>query len=694
MKRGGEQLYNKEEIVINGINVSNDKSLKGAGLLKKVVTVQAKTVEAAVLQALESLDVTREEVEVTVLENPSRRLLGLRKGLAKVKVTRIRKEEAVIDLEDMVEEVIGENESEPAEKSRSTVRIRKGELKFAFEEGDYPTIIPKDGVVLAVNDVREYEEVAIKPGDDVTLTVSDELMPPQFTIELIESQMIALLTFEPGKKIERVIQDTDYVANLEVVIEEKTEYYNDLKPQQIVEELRKIGVKQGIIFPAIQKVTEVQKPYELIVAKGVSPEEGKDGDLEVHIEMDMFDPDSLERLDFREMNRISSVKEGAVIATYIPPVLGTDGCNLLGQTVPCKKVQDVVLRLGKNISLVDGDVVSEIAGNPVIDWQNKVIKISVSPEFYHPGEVGLESGNIRSEGDIRIGGNVLPSMVVSAAGSVFVQGAVTQAKIEAVRTAMIYGNVLSSTIIVGKKNLTLEKLVEQLEEIALVLRQIQQAIGQILAIRESKEELTLTELKRFVHLFLEKKHLSFKRLNIEFVEAVEENAAELSDEWSSVAKELRRKFIQPLAQKSQNEWTFDALVERVEALLDEYQLDVAPVGQLAVPYAVNSHLYSNGDIQVRDRGVFQSTLIARNNIVISGVCRGGEVIAENNITLQETGSQNPVTTIVRTGEKGAIKIQKAYAGTEIQIGNRKYVCTRDEDYLHARLDEEGELILR
>lgn len=62
--------------------------------MKKVVTVQANTVEEAIQQALEILELTRERVDIEILTNPGRRLMGLRKVMAEVKVTVVEKAEA------------------------------------------------------------------------------------------------------------------------------------------------------------------------------------------------------------------------------------------------------------------------------------------------------------------------------------------------------------------------------------------------------------------------------------------------------------------------------------------------------------------------------------------------------------------------------------------------------------------------
>src|SRR5699024_3328789 len=55
--------------------------------MRKVVTVQANTVEDAVQQALDILELTRQQVHVEILTNPGRRLMGLRKVMAEIKVS-------------------------------------------------------------------------------------------------------------------------------------------------------------------------------------------------------------------------------------------------------------------------------------------------------------------------------------------------------------------------------------------------------------------------------------------------------------------------------------------------------------------------------------------------------------------------------------------------------------------------------
>jgi len=612
----------------------------------------------------------------------------------------------MVELERMIDEMMTEEYQDSkqgvqrkaissAERLQPGVRVYNGELEFIFGEEQDLVIDPGNNSLLIVNGDQETGKVTIYPTDKVVLTLRDELVPPQFSINLIEQEMIALLTFTPGKRIVRTLSDTAFKTHLRIEVNEEIEYYNDIQPQQIVDELKAMGVQQGLLFPAIKKVTDVNKSYELIVAKGKMPIEGIDGDLEVHIEYEEFDPDGLEKVNFHEMNAITNVKEDQVIATHIAPLQGTEGRSLLGKVIRVKPVRDINLRLGKNVKMIDRNLVATISGKPSLDWRDKLVRVEVNHEFHHPGEVNIESGNIRFEGDIRIGGDVLPSMFVGATGSITLGGSVNKATIHAVKSARIRGNVLSSTISVGKQEVVISVLVGVLKDVVTILNQIKRAVEQVFLIRgDEADDLSPSEFKRLIYLLLEKKGLHFESLNKDFIQSVKKHSEQLTSEWTNVADKLYSIFINPLNEELEGMTGFELLIEEANVLVDLYGIEVSPQTQLVLPYAINSVLYSNGDIEVTSKGVYHTSITAENNVTIRGVCRGGEIIAGNDIMLQETGSKNPVKTIVKTGMTGRIKIGKAYVGTEIQVGTRKYSFSRDEIDVFARLDEEGELVIR
>ena len=370
------------------------------------------------------------------------------------------------------------------EQEVAGVRLLDGKIEALFSGENYPVILPGKNSKVEVNGEQIQERTIISPGDEVHVTVSDELIPPQFSIQLMEQNMLAMLTFTPGKKVKRTLRDTEFKQKLQIEIDEEIDYYNDIEPQLIVDRLKSLGIQKGLLFPAIKKLTEVIKPYEIIVAKGVPPVEGLDGDLEMHIDYKEKAPGELEKIDFRELNLIVSVEAGQVIATYIPSIAGTDGSRLTWTSNRrLKRLRILSYERVKMSSQMDNDIVAEISGRPAIDWREKMVDIEVNPEHFHKGEVDLESGNIRFEGDVRIGGGIQTAMFVGATGTVFIGGAVTKATIHAMKSAIVKGNVFSSTISVGQQEFIIGELTTQLKEILGLLEQIQDAIQSVQVIR-------------------------------------------------------------------------------------------------------------------------------------------------------------------------------------------------------------------
>lgn len=668
------------------------KFKRGEIVMGKSISVKAETVEQAVQLALSILKLTMEEVHIEVVSNPKRNLFGLRKMMAEVTVTQLE----AVSMDDKVEQVDEMTTLTSAvdkEEKAAGVRVIDGEIEVLFSDDTYPVIAPSQNSKVDVNGKRVKERTIISPGDEVHVTVSDELIPPQFSIQLLEQDMLAMLTLTPGKKVKRTIRDTEFQQVLQIEVDEEIDYYNDLEPQLIVERLKLMGIQKGLLFSAIKKVTEVDRPYEIIVAKGVPPIEGLDGDLEMHIDYKVKTPGELEKVDFRELNLIVSVEAGQVIATYIPSTPGKDGSSLFGKTIAAKKVEEIVVRTGKNVSQIGNDMIAEISGKPSVDWRQKLVDIDVNPEHFHKGEVNLESGNIRFEGDVRIGGSVQTAMFVGASGTVFIQGAVTKASVHATKSVIVKGNIFSSTINAGQQEFIIGELTMQLKEILGLLEQIQDAIHRVLVIRgDDGDDFTTSELNHLLRLLLEKKYPTFQELNKHFIQKVKNHSQSLSSEWTAIADKFYTIFVTSQHKELEDTESFGLLVQEVRTLVGLYGINMSQA-HLSVPYAINSVLYSSGTIEVTSKGVYHSSVTAGDSIQVKGVCRGGEFVATHKISLQETGSVNIVKTVVRTGAQGSITIGLAHAGTEIQVGNRQYTFMSKRMGVFAQLDEDGNLVV-
>ena len=259
--------------------------------------------------------------------------------------------------------------------------------------------------------------------------------------------------------------------------------------EDIAQRLKSLQIEHGIINSAIHHMLQ-SGDGEAIIAKGISPTEGLDGDIEVlidgweEIKVEGLDKNQLDKVDFREVKSILSVEVGQIITQRIVAIPGKPGKDLFERVVHPKTVNDVVLKLGKHVEQKDNYIIALSAGRPYIESRGKLIKIDVIKEHIHTGDVSLESGNIRFPGDLRVVGNVSDSMIVEAAGRVYIAGTVNRAVIQSSQSMKIEKNVFSSELSVGKVNHIIASLTQYLSELLTYLKHILGAIKQILMIRQ------------------------------------------------------------------------------------------------------------------------------------------------------------------------------------------------------------------
>ena len=115
-----------------------------------------KDIEEAVSLALIDLKVSREEVEVTVLEEPTKGFLGLGAKLAKVRVEKIKKEEPKPQPAIAPEKKTPEKKNQERKASEKKAQPKKSSKPKAKKSEEKRTNIVLDDV--DINDLTEVEE--------------------------------------------------------------------------------------------------------------------------------------------------------------------------------------------------------------------------------------------------------------------------------------------------------------------------------------------------------------------------------------------------------------------------------------------------------------------------------------------------------------------------------------------------------
>lgn len=187
------------------------------------------------------------------------------------------------------------------------------------------------------------------------------------------------------------------------------------------------GIKEDVIEGFLKNR---QYCKELVIAEGVEPVPGVDAEITYYFDTDLRAKPQLKEdgsVDFHQLNSISHVKKGTVLATLTPEKRGQNGYTVNGDMVAPREPKKRKLSFGKNISLSEDKltIVSEVDGhvNLVED------KVFVSDVYEIVTDVDAGTGDIEYNGNIDVKGNVRSGFTLKAKGDVSVNGVVEGATI-------------------------------------------------------------------------------------------------------------------------------------------------------------------------------------------------------------------------------------------------------------------------
>lgn len=206
-----------------------------------------------------------------------------------------------------------------------------------------------------------------------------------------------------------------------------------LTAKDIVDDLAfhkvRFGIDQNAIFSFLQ---DRQYCTDYLFAVGQAPIHGKDAKIEYNFNTSKnLQPKRNEdgSVDYKDLNTISHIHAGDLLARLIPADLGTPGKNVFGEEIRPRTVKTDKLSFGNNITLSeDGlEITSDVTGHATL-LNGKVF---VSNVFEVPADVDNSTGNIEYEGSVLVRGNVKSGFSVRASGDVIVEGVVEGADVTA-----------------------------------------------------------------------------------------------------------------------------------------------------------------------------------------------------------------------------------------------------------------------
>jgi len=211
--------------------------------------------------------------------------------------------------------------------------------------------------------------------------------------------------------------------------------------------LNKKGVRDGIKTDIVSSVVhDVIFDKEVVIAEGKNPVAGQDAKIVMEVDIDHnFKPQEKTdgTVDYRNINTITLIKNGQIIAKKVPATKGEPGWSVTGQEIAPNPGNDVKFTGGKNTRISDDGIYLLSTKNGFIYKEGEVIHVGdVLPI---PKDVDFSVGNIKYTGDVHIKGGVMPGFTVETEGNVLING-----QVESARVLSRTGNVEIQKGIIGK----------------------------------------------------------------------------------------------------------------------------------------------------------------------------------------------------------------------------------------------------
>lgn len=200
--------------------------------------------------------------------------------------------------------------------------------------------------------------------------------------------------------------------------------------------LKRAGVTAGIERSAVSalcKGANEGRPQEhVLVARGISPEQGPDGWIEFLVRVSSNEIHLQENdegcVDLRSLNFFGNVEPGQQIGRIHPPENGPAGTTVTGLPVAPVPGKPLTVRCGTGVRLEEEGalIVADAAGRVLREGDT----VSVTEEYSVSGDVDFHVGNIDFRGFVEVSGDVLDDFHVVGEKGVSIGGSIGACRIE------------------------------------------------------------------------------------------------------------------------------------------------------------------------------------------------------------------------------------------------------------------------
>ncbi|MCE5220684.1 MAG: FapA family protein [Clostridium sp.] len=543
------------------------------------------------------------------------------------------------------------------------------------------TIKARKNIKLFINDkaCEIYKVYEVTSRDKITYTCEKTQSNREANVIISEDKMKVYITVEYTPKIEYKLKDREAFLNLAI----STEIVSQKEPEHFtIFELKKILKEKGVVYGIKEeelKLVSKGSVQEILIAEGKEPVKDTPSEVKLFFtptQMMFPDIDSTEKVDYKNLFRISNVNAGDKIAEIIPEIMGEDGINVFGNAIKREYIRKMPINISDGCKVEDNNIIALIDGKAHIANRN----VSVNP-VYTVESVNMETCNIKFYGDIEVYNSVNDNMSVKAGGSLDVSQNVNTSKVVTGGEITILGNAINSHILSGQIDIRKKEYSDVLVEFKdIVLKMI-----------DSINELNLNSLKfetsDFIRTLTEKKFSDFQKVALNIVSLNIKNKTKRNN----LVDFIKDKVLGYNILKMSSFKDLSTLMNILENEIDYYDKNIIVPLNIRIGYCQDCDIKSTGNIVIGGRGEYISKLTAMKDILFTkadSVARGGILSAGENISAGIVGSKAHITTTLIVPKYGKISAALAFKNTIFCFGKTKMVLEETCENINAYFNEE------
>ena len=543
------------------------------------------------------------------------------------------------------------------------------------------TIKARKNIKLFINDkeceIHKVYEVTSR--DKITYNCEKTQSNREANVIISEDKMKAYITVEYIPEIEYKLKDREAFFNLAI----STEIISQKEPEHFtISELKAMLKEKGIVYGIKEDQLELATEgsvKEILIAEGKAPVKDIPSEVKLFFTPTqiMFpEPDSKEKVDYKNLFRISNVNAGDKIAEIVPEVIGEDGINILGTVIKRDYIRKMPINTSNGCKVEDNNIIAIIDGKAHIANRN----VSVNP-IYTVESVNMNTCNIKFYGDIEVYDSVDDNMYVNAGGSLDVSQNVNTSSVVTGGEITILGNAINSKILSGQIDIRKKEYSDVLVEFKDIVLNMIDAINS-LNINKLK-----FETSDYIRTLTEKNFSNFQKVALNIVSLNIKNKTK----HNKLVDFIKDKVLGYNILKMNTLNDLYNLTKILDNEIDYYEKNIIVPLDIRIGYCQDCEIKSTGNIIIGGKGEYISKLTAMKDILFTrsdSVARGGILCAGENISAGIVGSKADIPTTLIVPKFGKISVAVAFKNTIFCFGKTKMILEETCENINAHFNEE------